>query len=78
MSQYFNIIYINYHNPYLHEGVALTPCIRSCPPNVFADFFYFPSNLLLYFSFIAVVFSSTLLFKYAYFTIFCYLIFYAF
>jgi hypothetical protein len=45
----------NNHNPFIQVGVARTPVIKSCPPNVLASFRSFPSNFYLYFYLIAVV-----------------------
>lgn len=65
----------NYHNPFIHIGVALTPVISNCPPKVFASFLSFPSNFSLSFSFMATVLCSNLLLTYEYLIVFSYFIF---
>ena len=53
---------IKLHRPCIHAGVALMLACSKLPPKVFASFLFLPSNFYLYFSLIAVVFSSSLLF----------------
>ena len=55
---------------FIQLGVARMPVINNCPPNVLASFFSLPSNFSRYFSFMAVVFLSSLFVTYEYLTYF--------